>query len=503
MKRLFSLILIMATLLTGCTAKSIETEPLTQGMPLDTRTDIVIASGYDIVTLDPHEASDTYSIEVISMIYEQLIGIGKDGKYRPELAETWEIADDTQYVFHLRKGVRFHNGREMTAEDVVFSLERAKRHISSKAALENVRSVEALDEYTVKITTDSPYSTLMRNLTTSYTSILCKSAVENDELAEIVGTGPMIFTQYKPNYQTVLTRNNEYRDDKASVTTLTRRVIPDDSARTIALENGEIDYVSNLQSVDIERVKENPSLKTFETVSSNIAYLGFNTSKAPFNDIRVRQALHLATDKQKIIDSVYEGYGTACKSVFPTTLEGYNDELDLYPFDIEKARKTLTASGYPDGFDMEIVLSSDDRSRMAQLLQDDYKKIGVNITINQMEFSSFLQYLEGDKHDAFIMSWSEGSNHDLTVTTNFHSKGGNRMHYSNVTVDQIIERARETLDWEMREPLYKELQKLVMHDSVWIPILQHTYVSAMNKDLRFAENVENPRHYIDLVIKSE
>lgn len=493
----------MATLLTGCTAKSIETEPLTQGMPLDTRTDIVIASGYDIVTLDPHEASDTYSIEVISMIYEQLIGIGKDGKYRPELAETWEIADDTQYVFHLRKGVRFHNGREMTADDVVFSLERAKRHISSKAALENVRSVEALDEYTVKITTESPYSTLMRNLTTSYTSILCKSAVENDELAEIVGTGPMIFTQYKPNYQTVLTRNNEYRDDKASVTTLTRRVIPDDSARTIALENGEIDYVSNLQSVDIERVKENPSLKTFETVSSNIAYLGFNTSKAPFNDIRVRQALHLATDKQKIIDSVYEGYGTACKSVFPTTLEGYNDELDLYPFDIERARKTLTASGYPDGFDMEIVLSSDDRSRMAQLLQDDYKKIGVNITINQMEFSSFLQYLEGDKHDAFIMSWSEGSNHDLTVTTNFHSKGGNRMHYSNVTVDQIIERARETLDWEMREPLYKELQKLVMHDSVWIPILQHTYVSAMNKDLRFAENVENPRHYIDLVIKSE
>jgi len=503
MKRLFSLILIMATLLTGCTAKSIETEPLTQGMPLDTRTDIVIASGYDIVTLDPHEASDTYSIEVISMIYEQLIGIGKDGKYRPELAETWEIADDTQYVFHLRKGVRFHNGREMTADDVVFSLERAKRHISSKAALENVRSVEALDEYTVKITTESPYSTLMRNLTTSYTSILCKSAVENDELAEIVGTGPMIFTQYKPNYQTVLTRNNEYRDDKASVTTLTRRVIPDDSARTIALENGEIDYVSNLQSVDIERVKENPSLKTFETVSSNIAYLGFNTSKAPFNDIRVRHALHLATDKQKIIDSVYEGYGTACKSVFPTTLEGYNDELDLYPFDIERARKTLTASGYPDGFDMEIVLSSDDRSRMAQILQDDYKKIGVNITISQMEFSSFLQYLEDDKHDAFIMSWSEGSNHDLTVTTNFHSKGGNRMHYSNVTVDQIIERARETLDWEMREPLYKELQKLVMHDSVWIPILQHTYVSAMNKDLRFAENVENPRHYIDLVIKSE
>ena len=503
MKRLFSLILIMATLLTGCTAKSIETEPLTQGMPLDTRTDIVIASGYDIVTLDPHEASDTYSIEVISMIYEQLIGIGKDGKYRPELAETWEIADDTQYVFHLRKGVRFHNGREMTADDVVFSLERAKRHISSKAALENVRSVEALDEYTVKITTESPYSTLMRNLTTSYTSILCKSAVENDELAEIVGTGPMIFTQYKPNYQTVLTRNNEYRDDKASVTTLTRRVIPDDSARTIALENGEIDYVSNLQSVDIERVKENPSLKTFETVSSNIAYLGFNTSKAPFNDIRVRQALHLATDKQKIIDSVYEGYGTACKSVFPTTLEGYNDELDLYPFDVERARKTLTASGYPDGFDMEIVLSSDDRSRMAQILQDDYKKIGVNITISQMEFSSFLQYLEDDKHDAFIMSWSEGSNHDLTVTTNFHSKGGNRMHYSNVTVDQIIERARETLDWEMREPLYKELQKLVMHDSVWIPILQHTYVSAMNKDLRYAENVENPRHYIDLVIKSE
>ncbi len=503
MKRLFSLILIMATLLTGCTAKSIETEPLTQGIPLDTRTDIVIASGYDIVTLDPHEASDTYSIEVISMIYEQLIGVGKDGKYRPELAENWEIADDTQYVFHLKKGVHFHNGREMTAEDVVFSLNRATQHITSKAALENVQSIEALDEYTVKITTDTPYSTLMRNLTTSHTSILCKTAVENDNLAEVSGTGPMIFTQYKPNYQTILTRNNEYWGEKATVSTLTRRVIPDDSARTIALENGEIDYVSNLPSVDIARVKENPALKTFETVSSNIAYLGFNTSKAPFNDTRVRQALHFATDKQKIIDNIYEGYGTACKSVFPTTLEGYNDELDLYPFDMERARKTLTASGYPDGFDMEIVLSADDRSRIAQLLQDDYRKLGVNITINQMEFSSFLQYLEQDKHDAFIMSWSEGYNHDLSATTNFHSKGGNKMHYHNITVDQIIERARETLDWEMREPLYKELQHLVMRDSVWIPIIQHTYVSGMNKDLRFDEKKENPRGYIDLIVKSE
>lgn len=503
MKRIFSLILIMVLTLSGCSVERIDDKPLAESIPLDTRTDIVIASGNDIVTLDPHEASDTYSIEVINMIYEQLVSVDKEGNYCSELAEIWEIADDTQYVFHLRKGVRFHNGKEMTAEDVVFSLNRAMEHIVSRAALENVCAIEALDEYTVKITTCTPYSALMRNLATSYTSILCKSAVENDQLTEIVGTGPMILTEYKPNYHTILTRNNDYRGEEAKISTFTRRVIPDDAARTIALENGEIDYLYDLSSADIARVKANPNLKTVENVSSNIAYMGFNTARAPFDDVRVRQALHYATDKQEIIESVYEGYGTACKSIFPTTMEGYNDDINLYNFDIERARKTLTASGYPDGFDMEIVLSSDNRSRMAQILQDDYRKIGVNISIRQMEFSAMLQYLEQDKHDAFIMSWSEGHNHDLTVTTNFHSEGGNRMHYSNPTVDQLIERARGTLDWEMCKPLYKELQKLVMIDSPWIPIIQQVYVSGMNKDLRFDESVENPRGYIDLVICSD
>ncbi len=502
MKRLLCFILIF-TMLSGCSVRRLSDEPLTHSAPLDRRTGVVIASGYDIVTLDPHEATDTYSIEAINMIYEQLVSISSDGEFRSELAENWEIADNTQYVFHLRKGIRFHNGREMKAEDVVFSLERAKNHSGSKASLENVDTIEAIGEYTVKITTFKPYSVLMRNLASSHTSILCKAAVADDELKEISGTGPMIFTEYQPNYQTILTRNDKYWGEKAQITTLTRRVIPDDSARTIALENGEIDYLSSIQPVDIERIKENSALKTFETVSSNIAYLGFNMEKEPFSDTRVRQALHYATDKQKIIDSVYEGYGTACRSVFPTVMEGYDDSLDLYSFDIAKAQRRLTASGYPDGFDMEIALSADDRCRMAQILQDDYSKIGVNITINQMEFSAFLQYLEEDKHDAFIMSWNEAENHDLTVTSNFHSQGGNRMHYRNLTVDQLIERARETLDWDMQAPIYKELQELVMIDSPWIPIIQHTYVSAMNKNLYFAEDVENPRGYIDLVIKND
>ena len=502
MKRLLCFILIF-TMLSGCSVRKLNDEPLTQSAPLDRRTGIVIASGYDIVTLDPHEATDTYSIEAIDMIYEQLVSVSNDGEYHSELAENWEISGDTQYVFHLRKGVRFHNGREMKAEDVVFSLERAKNNSASKSSLENVDSIEALDDYTVKLTTGKPYSALMRNLASSYTSIVCKAAIIDDELKEISGTGPMIFTEYQPNYQMILTRNDKYWGEKAQITTLTRRVIPDDSARTIALENGEIDYLSSIHPVDIERIKNNPALKTFETVSSNIAYIGFNTSKEPFNDIRVRQALHYATDKQKIIDNVYEGYGTACHSIFPTVMEGYSDEIDIYPFNMKLAQEKLTASGYPDGFDMEIALSADDRSRIAQILQADYGRIGVNITINQMEFSSFLQYLEDDKHDAFIMSWNERENHDLTVTTNFHSQGGNRMHYNNISVDQLVERARETLEWDMQEPLYKELQRLIMIESPWIPILQHTYVSAMNKNLTFADNVENPRGYIDLVIKND
>ena len=270
-------------------------------------------------------------------------------------------------------------------------------------------------------------------------------------------------------------------------TSVTRRVIPEASSLTIALENGEIDYIDSLNSIDIERIKANPKLKTVEMVSANIAYLGFNTTKEPFDDPLVRRALQYASNKEAIVEVLYEGYGIPCTSVFPTIGVAFNDELDMYTYDIDKAKELLTKAGHADGFSFEITVSSDIRSRAAQLLQQDFAQIGVTVDINQMEFGAMLDYLSGKNHEGWIMSWGGATNPNMTLTNNFHTESGgatgNRMWYSNPEVDRLIEEARAEMDADKRNEMYKEVQAILMEDSPWIPLLQQTYVAGMNKGL--------------------
>ena len=454
------------------------------------RTDVIYCDGFDIVTLDPSDSNDSYSGEAFVMIYDTLVRLDEVGQPIPWLAESWDIPDTTTYVFKLHKGVKFHNGDEMKASDVVFSLERAQKNPKSKTTLERVTKIEAVDDYTVKLTTDVPFAPMLLNLAHTQTSILSEKVVTEAEanggryFENPIGTGVMKFVEYRPNNFLKVERFDDYWQGATRTTSVIRRVIPEESSRTIALENGEVDYINSLPSIDIKRVTENPKLKTVEMVSSNIAYLGVNTLVKPFDDVRIRQALHYAANKQSVVDVLYEGYGVPCTSILPSIMVGFDDTLNLFPFDLDKAKALMTEAGYANGFDMEIVVSSDIRSRAAQLLQQDYAKIGINIDINLMEFGAMLDYLGGKTHQAWIMSWSGATNHDMTFTNNFHSEKvgptGNRMWYQNPEVDAMIEAARTELDWEKREPIYKQLQKKLMEESCWIPLLQQTYVAGMN-----------------------
>lgn len=524
MKRFIALMLVTVmtlALFSGCAKTNTETTAAAQGSSNDKgttaaaggkmRTDIVIGIGFDIVGLDPSDCNDTYSGEIFTMIYDRLMQIDEEGNPVPMLAETVENPSNTEYVFKLHKGVKFHNGDEMKASDVVFSLLRAQKNPKSKTALERVIKVEAPDDYTVKLTTDKPFAPMLLNLAHTQTSILSEKVVTEAEKnggkygEKPVGTGVMKFDNYKPNDHVKVVRFDDYWQGKTRTTSITRKVIPEASSLTIALETGEIDYVNELNSIDIKRIKDNPELKTVEMVSSNIAYLGLNTTKKPFDDARVRRALQFAANKEAIVDVLYEGYGVPCTSVLPTIGVGFNDQLSGYKYDIEKAKALMVEAGYADGFTMEITVSSDIRSRAAQLLQQDFQKIGVKIDINQMEFGAMLDYLSRKDHQGWIMSWSGATNPDMTFTNNFHSeKGGptgNRMWYSNPKVDKMIEEARAELDADKRNAIYKELQAILMEDSPWIPLLQQTYVAGMKKGVDgVVMHKHGSRYYTNMVV---
>ena len=508
MKRLVALtlsVVMMLSMFVGCSSKEEATTAPTEagGTTADNttvatsgeenvRTDFIYGVMNDIVGFDPPDCNDSYSSEMFTYVYDRLFQFDENGEIQPMLVESYEQPSDTEFIFKLHEGVKYHNGDELKAADVVWSLNRANQNPKSQANFETVVSIEEVSEYEFKIVTEKPFVPLLLNLAHTQTSILHRATVEAIEAGDgvfnetnMMGTGPMMVEYYKPNSELKMVRNDNYWQGACRTTSITRKIIPEASSLTIALEAGEIDYINELNSIDIARVMENPDLKTVEMASANIAFMGLHTQKKPFDDVRVRQALQFASNKESIVEVLYEGYGVPCNSVFPTVGVAYNDELDSYAYDIEKAKALLAEAGYADGFEFEVTVSSDIRSRAAQILQQDYQSIGITININLMEFGAMLDYIGTGKHDAYIMSWSGATNPNYTLTQNFHTDAigptGNRMWYSNPEVDAMIEEARGEFDTEKRNQIYKDIQAKLMEESPWIPLLQQTYVAGMKK----------------------
>lgn len=457
------------------------------------RTEIVIGVSSDVVSPDPHDQNDTNSNRVIRMMFDSLVYSDVDGTIKPALAESWETVSDTEYRFKLREGVKFHNGYDLTAEDVVFSLERQMNSPKVKTFVSAIESVTADDEYTVTVKTKQPYAPLLYNLSLPQSSIVCSKHFDELTAAgrkyseQPVGTGPMVFSSWLPNDNFTVTAFDEYWGEKPKATRISVRVIPESSSRTIALETGEIDIVESVPAVDIPRVMENKGLKTVTQTSTSVTYASFNTRKAPLDNVKVRQALSCAVDKQAIIDVICEGYAQQVNTIYPPAMPSYDESIDLYPYDIERAKQLLTEAGYPDGFTIEIATSGDERNRIAQLLQSDFSKIGVNLEITLLEWGAYLDYIGGTNHQMYIVGWSSGMEPDGSTTPLFHSESvgptGNRSWYQNEELDALIDEGKSTMNMDDRLDIYKEIQRIVMEDAVWIPLFARETVIAMNKNL--------------------
>ncbi|HEX7127848.1 MAG TPA: ABC transporter substrate-binding protein [Thermodesulfobacteriota bacterium] len=469
---------------------------------------LVYGKPKDAVKLDPQNVTDGESFDVTRHIFENLVQfVDEKTEVRPGLAESWSVSNDGKtWTFKLRRGVKFHDGTPFNAQAVVFNFERMayennpyhKGPFSYYASFFNgypgdLEKVYAADEHTVVFQLKKPIAPFLSNLATSSFGIMSPESVKkygDDIFKNPVGTGPFKFVEWVPNERLVLEKNKDYWDrGKPILDRIIFRTIPENSVRVLELEKGSIHVMHGFDTDQALRIRQNKDLKLYTQTGMNVGYLAMQTEKKPFDDKRVRQAINMAVNKQALVKALYGEFGNAAKNPMPPVLWGYNDAVQDYPYDPDRAKKLLADAGYPNGFKSELWAMPvarpymPDARKAAEALQADLRKIGVETEIVTMDWGVYLERTKkGDYNGLALLGWT-GDNGDpdnfIFTLLGGPSRGGNNIaQYRNPKVDELLLRAQTLTDQKERAKLYEQAQVLIKEDAPWVPLVHSTQLGA-------------------------
>lgn len=441
----------------------------------------------------------------------------------PALAESWTISDDgLEYTFTLRQGVKFHTTenftptRDFNADDVVFSFERQRledhpfnkasdgtwEYFSSMSMAELIKSVEKVDDYTVKFSLNRPEAPMIANLGMDFASIL--SAEYADQIAEggdlsvlnqqPVGTGPFKFVAYQKDAVIRYAAHEGYWAGKADVDNLVFAITPDASVRYQKLKAGECHVMPYPNPADLEAMAADEDVNLLEQEGLNVGYLAYNTTVAPFDNVNVRKALNMAINKQAILDTVFQGSGKAAKNPIPPTIWSYDESTIDDPYDPEKAKAMLAAEGV-EGLVLDIWAMPVQRPynpnarRMAEVMQEDFSKVGVEVNIVTYDWGEYLtKSKELDRKGAVLLGWT-GDNGDpdnfLAVLLGCDAVGGsNRAQWCHKPFDDVVQKAKTVSDVDERTALYKEAQRIFKEQAPWATIAHSVVYKPVRKEVQ-------------------
>jgi len=448
----------------------------------------------------PALVGDSTSNTILQQIHSGLVKFGKDTNVVPALAKYWHInSDATEWIFFLRENAYFHDGTPVTAEDVkesfknvlltpnssfVNMIKGAQNYIKRRAR--DVEGIEVIDDHTVKFVLDYPYIPFLSNLAVISLSIIKKDMVKfSDEKMKnnCIGCGPFVM-KYVDDERILMESNKHYFGGEPFVENVEIKIKREEDEFEELLSKN-IDYCS-VNAEDLEKLKKlnRLDIKVLTIPSLDVQYVGFNFSRK--NEItltkEVRKAINYATDKSRYINETMFGLGIISKGVFPPSLPCYNKSQEGYPYNISKAKELMIKAGFSDGIKhhFEMICSNSERVlKRAELLQDMWQQIGIKIKIVPLKWVELLDRMHSGKCDLFMMGWAGDTGEpDNFLYPLFHSEsfgdGGNNSFYSNREVDNLILKARMTTNFEERNKLYQDIEKIIVDDAPWV-FLTHNY----------------------------
>ncbi|MFB3169167.1 glutathione ABC transporter substrate-binding protein [Neobacillus sp. 179-C4.2 HS] len=510
---LIGLILMVAQACSTKSNSSNEEASKTEGTKQGGTLNVVRLS--DATKLDPHFITDIPSANVVyQKVYQGLVVPDKDFKIQPLLAKEWTVVNDTTWEFKLRDDVTFHDGAPFNAEAVKATFDRLLDPNTGSPQREKfsmITEVKVVDEYTVQLSLAYPYAPLLSILASQEGSILSpKALAENPEnLAQHpVGTGPFVFEAWKSGQEISLKKNENYWGKKPNIDGVVFKVVPEDATRLAMIETGEAHINDQVPVTEIERIEASETMGLYRTEGLAVEYVGFNTKKKPFDDVKVRKAISHAIEREAIIKGVYNNVGTLANVAMSPKVYGHSKEVKPYNYDLNEAKKLLKEAGYENGLELTLLTSDrKERINMAEVIQSQLKGIGVNVKIQVMEYGAYIEMANNGEHDLFIGGWGNATGDgDYNQYNLFHSASqgpaGNHFYYSNPEVDQKIEAARKETDEETRLKLYEEVMQMEIDEAVYIPIRNYEHMAAHSKNVSgFWLNAANYLMIDDVVIK--
>jgi peptide/nickel transport system substrate-binding protein len=472
---------------------------------------LVFAEAGDPDGLDPHEVTDGFSVNNTTNVFDTLVRFTADGtQVEPSLAESWTVSSDNLvWTFNLRKGVKFHDGTPFNAGAVKFSYDRQTdpKHAYHPRAVgyadftfQNVKSVDVVDDLTVRWTLSAPYAPFITNMAMFSTGIASPTAVKKygkDFFKNPVGTGPFKLVEWVQQDHVTYEANRDYWAGRPCVDRLIIRTIPDNTVRLLEMERGTVHLMDQVNPPDYNRIRNNPDLVLFTGPGLNTGYISMNTEVAPFSDRRVRQAVNYAVDRNALINAFYGGVATPAKNPLPSTIWGYNDKVQPYEHSVDKAKKLLAEAGFANGLSTELYWPNRARpyltqpQKIAEAVQQQLAQAGIKAQLVTFEWGTYLAKLRNGEDPMAIIGWI-GDNGDpdnflyalLDKDNAVRGKAQNYAFYKSDAVHRLLIQAQQVSSQAARAKLYEQAQEIIHRDAPWAPLVHASRVAAYRKDVQ-------------------
>jgi ABC-type transport system substrate-binding protein len=464
---------------------------------------LIVAQGVDAVTLDSHLVVDSPTFTVTSHIFETLFEYTPDGRIVPHLAESHALSPDGRvWTLKLRRGVRFHDGAPLDAEAVKFNLERVlnpETKSTYRFLISRITGIEVVDPLTVRLTTEQPFAPMLAHLTHGAIALQSPAAIKRhgrDYINHPTGTGPFRFKEWVRGDRLVVVRNPDYWGTKPHLNEVVFKPVPEGGARVALIETGAAHAIVRVPPRDAPRLAGGRDVEVINTPSVRTIYIAFNMLKAPFTDLRVRQALNHAVDKPSIVQHILAGVGRPSDAPLSPGIFGYRPIM-TYEFDQARARRLLTEAGFPNGFKTELYCPSGrylNDMQVCEAVQAQLREVGVDAAIRTLEWAAYLELTKKPPQESvvpmYMLGWGTVTGDaDYGLYALFHSSqwtpaGQARNFYKNGRVDELLDRARTVADPAGREAAYREAMELIMKDAPWLFLHAESQLSAVRRNVR-------------------